>query len=227
MTRTVLSLAILGCALFIVLGVWKYLDSRTIDRLEAAASSLRLRISTTNARLKTYSVDSARFETERQQFHALEAALRADLNSARGRTRVVTESRDSAFATIDVDTLSAGLRNLLAIQREVAKSFKAERDLERELREKVLAQLARTVVRLRKAEVLLSTVIAQRDSAVSIIAGHEKRLEFNFFRNLFQDIPRKLACAAGGSIVAEINEGDVLLGAVIGLATCLIVGGIL
>ncbi|KKK58842.1 hypothetical protein LCGC14_3040390, partial [marine sediment metagenome] len=73
---------------------------------------------------------------------------------------------------------------------------------------------------------LIRAVRAERDSAMVIIAGHEKRLEFNFFRSLFQDLPRKAACAVGGSIVAELNNGKALTGAAIALGVCLAVEAI-
>ncbi len=226
MNRNVMLLIVAATfALLSLAGVSKFFDGRTISSLEAAGDSLRLRIAATNVRLDAYSADSTRFLVVRDSFELLSASLRADLKSARGRTRVVVVTRDSARATIDVDTLSAGLRNLLAIEREAAKSFETERDLERELREKTQAQLARTSARLREAQGLLWTVMAQRDSAMSIVAGHEKRLGWSFAK-LFQDIPRKLGCSAGGAIVAELNDGEVLLGAAIGLAACLIAEGI-
>lgn len=227
MTRTVLILATLAVMLFIGSGISKYLDGRTIDALEVATDSLRLRIFATDLRLDIYTIDSARFEAKREQFRALESSLRADLKTANGRTRVVIKSLDSAYATIDIDTLSAGLRNLLAIQREVAVSFRRERDI---FARRVRNLEARSVIdstELAQLGALIRTVRAERDSAMTIIAGHEKRLEFNFFSKLFQDLPRKAACGVGGAIVAELNEGEVLLGAVIGLATCLVVEAIL
>jgi hypothetical protein len=43
----------------------------------------------------------------------------------------------------------------------------------------------------------------------------------NFFRDLFKDIPRKLACAGAGAVVAEINNGKALTGAAVALVICL------
>ena len=226
MTRTVLTLAILGCLVFIGAGVSKYLDSRTIDKLEVAADSLRLQIVATDVRLEAYSADSTRFEAEREQFRTLESSLRADLQAATGRTRLVIESLNSAQATIDVDTLSAGLRNLLAIQLEVAESYRSERDI---MARRVRNLEAKSVVdstELAQLGALIQAVRAERDSAMAIVAGHEARLEFNFFRSLFQDLPRKAACAAGGAIVAAVNNGKELTGALIGLGVCLAVEAI-
>ena len=227
MTRNAMLIIVAATiALLTFAGVSKFFDGRTKDALRAEADSLRLHITGTDVRLEAYSGDSARFETERQQFRALESSLRSDLRSAKGRTRVVIVSRDSAFATIDIDTLSAGLRNLLAIQREVAVSFRRERDI---LARRVRNLKARSVTdstELVQLGVLIEAVRAERDSAMIIIAGHEKRLEFNFFRSLFQDLPRKAACAGAGAIVAEVNNGKALTGAAIALGVCLAVGAI-
>jgi len=228
MTRNLLALIVLAVLMLIVgAGVSKYLDGRTIDALEVAADSLRLEMAATDLLLLIYSADSTRFETEREQFRALESSLRSDLRSAEGRTRLVIVSRDSAFATIDIDTLSAGLRNLLAIQLEVAVSFRGERDI---LARRVGNLEARSVIdstELAQLGALIRAVRAERDSAMTIIAGHEARLEFNFFRSLFEDLPRKAACAGAGAIVAELNDGQVLVGAAVALGVCLAVGGLL
>ncbi len=226
MTRTVMSLVLLGCLLFIGLGVWKYLDSRTIDKLQAAADSLRLEISATDVRLEAYSADSTRFQAVRDSFQVLSDSLQADLERAKGRTRVVIVSRDSARATIDLDTLTAPLRNLLTLERKAAVSFRRERDILARRVGNLEARSAIDSTELAQLNVLIRAVRAERDGAMSIIAGHEKRIGWSFAK-LFQDIPRKLACAGGGAIVAEVNDGNVLLGAVIGLATCLTIGAIL
>ena len=227
MTRTGILWVLAACFAFVILsGISKYLDSRTIDALDVAADSLRLRIFATNLRLDIYTIDSARFQAQREQFRARQSALRHDLKLARGRTRVVIVSRDSARATIEIDTLTPQLRNMIVLEREAAVSFRRERDIERGLRLNLEARSVIDSTELAQLGALIRAVRAERDSAMSIIAGHEGRLGWSFGK-LFEDIPRKLACAAGGAIVAEINDGEVLLGAVIGLATCLIVGGIL
>ena len=208
-------------------GVSKFFDARKIDKLKDAGDSLRLHIAATDVRLASYVTDSTNFAAARDSFDILSASLRHNLKIAKGRTRVVIVSRDSAFATIDIDTLSAGLRNLLAIQREVAVSFRRERDI---LARRVRNLKARSVTdstELVQLGVLIEAVRAERDSAMIIIAGHEKRLEFNFFRSLFQDLPRKAACAGAGAIVAEINNGKALTGAAIALGVCLAVEAIL
>ena len=227
MTRNLMLLIVLGTVSVLILaGVSKVLDSRTIDALDVAADSLRLRIFATNLRLDIYTIDSARFQAQREQFRARQSALRHDLKLARGRTRVVVVSRDSARVTIEIDTLTPQLRNMIVLEREAAVSFRRERDIERGLRLNLEARSVIDSTELAQLGALIRAVRAERDSAMSIIAGHEGRLGWSFGK-LFEDIPRKLACAAGGAIVAEINDGEVLLGAVIGLATCLIVGGIL
>ncbi len=224
MTRNMMALIVLAVLVLLIgAGVSKYLDSRTIDALEVAATSLRLHISATDVRLEAYSLDSARFQTVRDSFRARESSLRADLKTAEGRTTVTIVSRDSARATIEIDTLTPQLRNMIVLEREAAVTFRVERDI-----------LARRVRNLEAISVIDSTELAQlgaliravraeRDSAMTIIAGHEARLEFNFFRSLFQDLPRKAACAGGGAVVAEVNKGEVLTGAAIGLGVCLFV----
>ncbi|KKM77408.1 hypothetical protein LCGC14_1370260 [marine sediment metagenome] len=222
MTRNTLLLivaAVIGLLTFA--GVSKFLDTRTKAALEDAGDSLRLHIAATDARLEAYSADSARFETEREQFDAVESSLRADLEVAEGKRQVVIVSRDSARATIQIDTLTAPLRNLLTLERKAAVSFRRERDI---LARRVRNLDARAVIdstELAQLGALIRTVRAERDSAMTIIAGHEGRLEFNFFRNLFQDLPRKAACAGAGAIVAEVNNGKALTGAAIALGICL------
>ncbi len=228
MTRNTLLLivaAVIGLLTFA--GVSKFLDTRTKAALEAAGDSLRLHIAATDARLEAYSADSARFETEREQFDAVESSLRADLEVAEGKRQVVIVSRDSARATIQIDTLTPQLRNMIVLEREVAVSFRRERDI---LARRVRNLDARAVIdstELAQLGALIRTVRAERDSAMTIIAGHEGRLEFNFFRNLFQDLPRKAACAGAGAIVAEVNNGKALTGAAIALGVCLAVEAIL
>lgn len=227
MTRTVLTLAILGCLVFIGAGVSKYLDSRTIDKLEVAADSLRLHIAATDVRLEAYSADSTRFEAMRDSFRLVSSSLRADLKSARGRTRLVIESRDSARATIRIDTLTPQLRDMIVLEREAAVSFRVERDI---FARRVRNLEARSVVdstELAQLGALIRAVRAERDSAMVIVAGHEARLELSFFRSLFRDLPRKAACAGGGAVVAAVNNGKELTGAAIGLGVCLFVEAIL
>ncbi len=227
MTRNIMLLIVLGTVSVLILaGVSKVLDSREIDELKAAATSLRLHVAATNVRLETYSADSVHFAAARDSFDLLNASLRHDLKLARGRTRVVVVSRDSARATIEIDTLTPQLRNMIVLEREAAVSFRRERDI---LARSVRNLEAKSVIdstELAQLGALIRAVRAERDSAMKIIAGHEGRLGWSFGK-LFQDLPRKAACAGAGAIVAEINDGEVLLGAVIGLATCLVVGEIL
>ncbi len=226
MTRNVMmAIVIAVIGLLVFAGVSKFFDARKIDALTDAGDSLRLHIAGTDVRLDAYSADSVEFEAKREEFRALESALRADLKTAEGRTQVVVVSRDSARVTIDIDTLTAPLRNLLNLERKAAVSYRRERDI---LARRVRNLEAKTVVdstELAQLGALIRTVRAERDSAMTIIAGHEGWLGWSFAK-LFQDIPRKLACAGGGAIVAEVNNGKALTGAAIALGVCLAVEAI-
>ena len=202
--------------------VSKVLDARNIRALEDTGDSLRLEVAATNVRLEAFTGDSARFAAQRDSFDLLSARLTVDVQAARGRSRVAIVSRDSARATVQIDTLTPALRSLIVLEREAAVSFQQERDLERELRISTEAQLAAFRTRLAAAEALLFTITAERDTALSLVSRHEARLEFNLFRWFGEEIPQLLACSAGGAIVAVINDGDLLIGAGIGLAACVV-----
>ena len=227
MTRNIMPLVVLGTVSVLILaGVSKVLDNRKIDELKAAGDSLRLHVAATNVRLETYSADSVHFAVARDSFDLLNASLRHDLKLARGRTRVVVVARDSARATIEIDTLTPQLRNMIVLEREAAVSFRRERDI---LARRVQNFEARSVIdstELAQLGALIRAVRAERDSAMSIIAGHEGRLGWSFGK-LFEDIPRKLACATGGAIAAELNDGKALTGAAVALGVCLAVEAIL
>ena len=223
MTRNVILALIFGCIVFIGAGISKYLDSRTIRDLRDREMALHF---TANESDKRQAVLMAQIVVDSIAYADAISTLRGDLDTAQTRTVRIVQARDLASATIDPDTLSAGLRNLLDLERGVAESFRAELFIERELRKMAEVQVAQLLKRQRALQLLVLDLQAQRDSALALAGDAIDAAAPSFFRNLFQDIPRKLACAAGGSIVAEVNKGEVFLGAVIGLAACLTVEAI-
>lgn len=80
---------------------------------------------------------------------------------------------------------------------------------------------------LNSSRLLVFQLQTERDSALDLIGDYQRQLNPGFFRRLFKDLPQKMACGAGGAAVAAFNDGDVLLGAGIGLVACVLVGAIL
>ena len=227
MTRTVLLLATLAVVLFIGAGVSKYLSNRTIDRLKDRLATQEIAAIKTDARQDVLMAQLATDSVVRDSLTQFNVQLRSDLEHAKTQRVRIVHVRDSIRGTINEDTLTAGLRNLLDLERGVAESFRAEPFIERELRKMAEVQVAQLLKRQRALQLLVLDLQAQRDSALSLAGDAIDAAAPSFFRSLFQDLPRKAACAAGGAIVAEVNDGEVLHGAVIGLATCLVVSGIL
>ncbi len=226
MTRTTLLLVILGCLVFIASGVSKYLDGRTIQNLRERETVMQVVAGESDKRQAVLMAQLATDSVVRDSLEQLSVALRLDLQRARTQRVRIVRVRDSTRATIDPDTLSAGLRNLLTLEREVAESFRFELDLERTLRQRAEQQITNLLERQRALRFLLLDVTAQRDSALSLAGDAIAAVSPNFFAKLFQDIPRKAACVGGGAIVAELNDGKVLTGALVGLGVCLAVEAI-
>lgn len=225
MTRNVMALIILAVLVLIIgSGVSKYLDGRTIQKLRDRETAQQFAARESDKRQAVLMAQLATDSVVRDSLERFNVQLRQQAQTQRVR---VVHVRDSVRATIQEDTLSAGLRNLLSIEREVAASFRIERDLERGLREGAEAQVAILTTRQRALRLLLLDLRAQRDSALVLAGDAIAAASPSFFRRLFQDLPRKAACAVGGSIVAEMNDGNVPLGAMIGLGACLLVEGIL
>ncbi len=225
MSRNVMFLivaAVIGLLVFA--GVSKFFDVRKIQDLQEREAVQQFAASESD---KRQAVLMAQIVADSIAYADTIGTLRSDLRTAQTRTVRIVEVRDSARATIQEDTLSAGLRNLLELERGVATSFRVERDLERELRERAEVQIAKLVDRQRALRILLLDVTAQRDSALVLVGDAIAAASPSFFAKLFQDIPRKLACAGAGVTVASINDGDLLVGAGIGLAACLLVEAIL
>ena len=187
-----------------------------VDSLRTEAAKTDLVIAAAAAREITDSIwrDSA-------------TALVAELgDSLRGRERVTRALRgrlDSARATVDEDTLSAGLRALLAIEREVADGFRVERDLGAQILATTRAQLFREEAARVELSRLVVTLVAERDTALAVIATFEQRIEFNLWRWLGAEIPTIVGCAAGGAIASAIAKGDLLVGAGVGAGSCVLV----
>ncbi len=222
MTRNLMALIVLAVLVLIVgAGVSKYLDSRTIKDLRKRETTLQVVAGESDKRQAVLMAELAADSVARDSLEELNLELRRDLQRAETRTVRIVHVRDSARATIQEDTLSAGLRNLLELERDVAESFRVERDLERELRKMAEVQVAQLLKRQRALRLLVLDLRAQRDSALVLASDAIAAASPNFFRRLFQDLPRKAACTVGGSIVAEMNDGKALTGAAIALGVCL------
>ena len=222
-TRNVILALIFGCIVFIGAGVSKYFSNRTIDRLKDRLATQEIAAIKTDARQATL---MAQIVADSIAHADAISTLRSDLDTAQTRTVRIVQARDLASATIDTDTLSAGLRNLLDLERGVAESFRAELFIERELRKMAEVQVAQLLKRQRALQLLVLDLQAQRDSALSLAGDAIDAAAPSFFRSLFQDLPRKAACAGAGAIVAEVNNGKALTGAAIALGVCLAVQAI-
>ncbi len=222
MTRNVMILIVAAVVGLLVFGgVSKFFDGRKIQDLRERQTVLQVTASASDERQAVLIAQLATDSVARDSLEQLNLELRHDLQRAQTQRVRIVQVRDSARATIEEDTLSAGLRNLLSIERGVAESFRVERDLERGLKEGAERQIAQLLERQRALRLLLLDVTAQRDSALALSSDAIDAASPNFFRDLFKDIPRKLACAGAGAIVAEINNGKALTGAAVALVICL------
>ena len=227
MTRNIMMLIVAATiALLTFAGVSKFFDARKIQDLRDRETAQQIAAQVSDERNAVLAAQLTADSVARDSLELVNATLRLNLQRAQTQTVRIVQVRDSARATIEEDTLSAGLRNLLSIEREVAESFRIERDLKRELREGAEQQIATLLERQRALRILLLDVTAQRDSALVLVGDAIDAVSPNFFRDLFKDIPRKLACGGAGAIVAEINNGKALTGAAIALGICLAVEAI-
>lgn len=92
---------------------------------------------------------------------------------------------------------------------------------------KQLAAVRRIGPQLDASRRLVFDLQAQRDSALVVGRALLAQVRPGFWRGLWADLPQKIACGAGGAVVAAFNEGDVMLGAGIGVAVCMAVKAIL
>ena len=199
----------------------KVISGNTNKRLEARADSLELASAATDVLVNQVreraAIDSARADS----VEAENAALRRDLTAARNRSARVIIRVDSIRATIDEDTLTAGVRTFLEAQREVCKACAEERGLEQRRADKAESELSRIRPRFDSSRLLLFQVQAERDTALALVGDYQNQLDPGFFRQFFQDLPQKAACAGAGAVIAEINNGKALTGAAIALGVCL------
>lgn len=198
-----------------------------IDGLETQLDSIGLVSAATDVLISQVRQDAASDSVRADSVEAVLEAVRSRLQVAQTVARAAVVRRDSAWATVDPDTLDPGCRNLLALERGVAESEHVELDLERQLRISAEAELARIRPILDTTRLLLFAVQAERDSSLAVGRALLAQLNPGFWRGLLADLPEKVACGAGGATVAAFNDGDVMLGAGIGLAVCLVVGAVL
>lgn len=215
-------LLVLATSVLVLAGAFRAFDVRQMGMLRASGDSLRLVAAATSARLEAFAIDSVNFAEAVAGFDRRTASLLAELVAAGPALRAAIASRDSARATVALDTLTPQIRAMIGLDRAVAASFRTERDLERALRVSGDAMLARLRERLRRAETLIPALAAERDRALALVSRHEARFDFNLWRLLSEETPQMMACAGGGMAVASINDGDLLIGAGIGVAFCLL-----
>ncbi len=223
MIRWLLAAIGLALALGITAKIVQAIDSRKYDVLEETTDSLRLRAAATDVRIAAADARHLADSTWADSMLLVEAEIRDELRARERATRAARARLDSARATVDEDTLSAELRGLLAIEREVADGFRVERDLGAEILASTRARLVRAEASRDSLRALVLTLVPERDKALEIVAGYQARLDFNLWRWIGEEIPTLLACAAGGSIASVAAGGDVIVGAGIGLGSCVIV----
>ncbi len=190
--------------------------------LKADGDSLRLENAALKPRLERFQADSATVHTRLDALANHNRRLEADRERASQRTDTVTVLRDAARADIDIDTLTAPVRGLLRLEQQVSAALRNELAITRTVLDSTRAENALIKPRLDEAEALVVSLKDQRDGAMTLVARHEARLEFNLWKFLGDEIPQLGACAGGGAIVASLYEGQALVGAGIGLGICLV-----
>lgn len=213
--------------ILVVMPVLKSVRDSGEQELRDRSTALRAEVELGERALTTFKIDAVQDSILIARLQGEVTALEGEANDAHTETLATLALLESARSNIREDTLSPGLQNLLHIERAVANSYRLELGVAnvRITRLDSIVQLA--VARADGASLNLWRVTAQRDSALAIIAGHESALDFSLAGLLFQDLPRKAACAGGGATVAAYNRGDVMLGAVIGLVACMAVESLL
>ncbi len=190
--------------------------------LKADGDSLRVENAILKPRLERFQADSAPLHTQLDALARHNRRLEADRERASQRTDTVTVFRDAARADIDIDTLTAPVRGLLRLEQQVSAALRNELAITRTVLDSTRAENALIKPRLDEAEALVVSLKDQRDGAMTLVARHEARLEFNLWKFLGDEIPQLGACAGGGAIVASLYEGQALVGAGIGLGICLV-----
>jgi len=223
MTRNVMLLVVIATiSVLILAGVSKVLDAHDKAELRATGDSLRLHIAGTNVERDQLRNDSIVNAAWRDSVKILTDSLRSDLNEADEAAPAIVQARDSARATIQPGDLSPRALNMILLERRVAESTLNRYTLEHSLRLNLEARSVIDSTELAQVRALIATVTGERDTAMSLVARHEARLDFNLWRFLGDEIPQLLACGGGGAVVAELYEGKVLVGAGIGVAACLV-----
>ncbi len=222
MTRNALLLIVAATiGLLTFAGVSKFFDGRTIDQLKDRLSVQKVEAAATDVLIDRVRRQAATDSANADSVVGMYAALRDSLTDARETTSTAIVRVVTVRSTINEDTLTAGLRTLLAAEREVCNACAAERNLERTRADKAESDLRLIRPRLDSARKLLFAVRAERDRALDLSGDAIAATSPNFFSKLFQDLPRKAACAGAGAIVAEVNDGKALTGAAIALGVCL------
>ena len=204
------------------LGILSIRSRLQVDGLEAQLNSVKLSSAATDVLVAQVRQDAASDSARADSVEAVLRVIRRDLTQARARSARVIIRVDSVRLTMDEDTLTAGVRNLLAAERAVCEACAAERDLER--RRADVAETENRLIgpQLDASRLLVYDLQAQRDTALAIGTSLMAQINPGFWRGLFLDLPEIGAGAAAGAAVATLNDGDVLLGAGIGAAVALV-----
>ncbi|KKM70980.1 hypothetical protein LCGC14_1435260 [marine sediment metagenome] len=201
MTRNVMLLIVAATiALLVFAGVSKFFDARKIQDLQDRETAQQIAAQVSDERNAVLAAQLTADSVARDSLELVNATLRLNLQRAQTQRVRIVQVRDSARATIDPDTLSPGYRNLLLIEREMAEGETVRADLAETLLKSSDAQNATLLERQRALRILLLDVTAQRDSALVLVGDAIDAASPSFFRDLFKDIPRKLACAGGGAM---------------------------
>ena len=225
MKRWLLTIAAAGFVLFAIVRVVNLVSMELAQRseLRGRVDSLRTEATKTDLVIAAAAERAISDSIWRDSATAVIAEVEAELQARERLTRAMRGRLDSARATVDEDTLSAELRGLLAIERGVAEGYRVERDLGAEILATTRAQLAREEAARAALARLVVTLAAERDTALAIITTFERRIEFNLWRWIGAEIPTIVGCAAGGAIASAIAQGDLLIGAGVGVTSCVLV----
>ena len=218
---TMLVIVIATISVLILAGVSKVLDARKIDGLLSSGDSLRLENAATNVELDRFKANAMEFAAWVDSVEYLTDSLRSDLEEADTAAPAIIQERDAARAKLP-DDLTPAARNMIKLERGVAESWRTRYNLTYRLLGIADSTNARVTKQNRAAQILIRTLRAERDSAMSLVARHEARREFNLWRWFGEEVPQMMACAGGGALAATIYDGNALVGAGIGLAACLV-----
>ncbi len=222
-----LSLALAAVVTLMVIGfsaVARRVDD-TGRRIRSEA--LEVRVERTNKRLQVFSLRAEQDSTRIAWLQSDIIRLEEEADATHETTVEALALREAARLEVREDTLAPALRQLLGAERGVAQGYRGELVVALQARAVSDSIMRIELARADEAVSLLWVVRAERDSARTLLGDYRRSIEFSISRLLFRDLPRKAACAAGGATVAAINQGDVLLGAGVGLVACLLVENIL